>query len=314
MAKCATKGASLRILIVRFSAIGDCVMAGYAVNDLRHAYPDAEITWVVEDRCSGIISDTKLVHRRLDLPRSQWRPKGELRTLLEQYRWLTGLRKYKFDYGFDLQGHSKTAWCLRLSGAQRRLAHPSTDALAKHLNPQFRAEGFDQMHSVERSRTLVGSLLPSPPTSNDFLPGGAETINPKLVTICVGAGHPRKLIPPATLQSVGQTLARQGYSVVYLGGSKDTIDHPEGTTNLVGQTTIEESVAWIRQSAVHIAGDTGTGHIAAQVGTPLVTIWGNMPLARFRPYTNRLTLIDHDGDPQRATTDEIVSAALRWIA
>ena len=310
----AAKGTSLKILIIRFSAIGDCVMAGYAVNDLVQTYPDAEITWVVEDRCAGIVSDQKLVHRKLALPRSKWRPKGELRTLFEQYRWLTGLRRFGFDYGFDLQGHSKTAWCLRLSGARRRLSIGATDILAKRLNPVYSGVDLESLHSVERSRTVVGSLLPLQESSAEFLPGDSVEMDSKLVTICVGAGHALKKIPLATLASVGSSLKAKGFEVVYVGGGNDEFAEPAGTRNLAGKTSIEESVQWIRKSAVHIAGDTGTGHIAAEVGTPLVTIWGNMPLSRFRPYTERVTILDKGGNPSLVSPDEIVDSALRWAS
>ena len=305
--------AVLKILIVRFSAIGDCVMAGYAVNDLRVAYPDAEITWVVEDRCADIVASPGLVHRRLDLPRSEWRPKGEFRTLFAQFRWLTGLRRFGFDYGFDLQGHSKTAWCLRLSGAKKRLSLGGTDALARRLNPVFASPGLEDAHSVERSRRLIGSVLPIKPISSDFLPGSPVQRNSKLVTICVGAGHPAKVVPASTLAGVGVELLEDGRDVVYLGGQGDQFEAPPGSTNLVGKTTIEESINWIRRSGVHIAGDTGTGHIAAAVGTPLVTIWGNMPLNRFRPNTKLVTILDCIGDPSAVDGWKIVNAANQWL-
>ena len=288
-------------------------MASYAVNDLRHQYPDAEITWVVEDRCADIIASPKFVHRRLDLPRSDWRKKGDFRTLFAQYRWLTGLRRFGFDYGFDLQGHSKTAWCLRLSGAKKSLSVGGSDALARRLNPVYSVSDLEGLHSVERSRRVVGSLLPSSPIASDFLPGEPVARDPRLVTICVGAGHPLKLVPQAMLIGVGKELIEDGHKVVYLGGPLDYFQSPRGSTNLVGKTTIEESIEWIRRSGVHIAGDTGTGHIAAAVGTPLVTIWGNMPLYRFRPSSKLVTILDCDGVPAGVDGWKIVSAANEWL-
>ena len=288
-------------------------MAGYAVNDLRQQYPEAEITWVVEDRCADVVASPKLVDRRLNLPRSEWKQKGDFKTLFAQYRWLTGLRKYSFEYGFDLQGHSKTAWCLRLSGASKRLSIGGTDALAKRLNPVFSSIGFYDRHSVERSRELIRSILPMEPVSSDFLPGAPTVRNRKLVTICVGAGHPAKVVPPEKLAFVGIELAERSYDVVYLGGANDDFVPPTGTTSLVGKTTLTESIEWIRKSSVHIAGDTGTGHIAAAVGTPLVTIWGNMQLERFRPYTENVTILNHGGNPANVASSEIVAAAIGRI-
>lgn len=300
----------VKILIVRFSALGDCVMAGHAVNDLRHQYPDAEITWVVEDRCADIVATPKLVNRRLDLPRREWRAKGDLKTLFAQYRWLTGLRKYGFDYGFDLQGHSKTAWCLRLSGAKNRLSIGGTDALAKRLNPVYSSTEFDSKHSVERSRELIRSTLPMESANSDSLPGEPGARDRNLITICVGAGHPAKVIPSSTLMTIGNDLNQRSFEVVYLGGRDDPFEAPPGTKTLVGKTTIEESINWIRKSAIHIAGDTGTGHIAAAVGTPLVTIWGNMPIDRFRPFTENVTILNRGGVPANVSAPEIMEAIL----
>lgn len=314
MAKREAKGASLKVLVVRFSAIGDCVLAGYAVNDLRHSYPEAEISWVVEDRCEGIVSENKLVNRRLSLPRSDWRKRGDVPTLFEQYRWHAGLRKYQFDYGFDMQGHSKTAWCLRLSGAKQRLSIGATDAIARRLNPVLDDPSLESLHSVERGRKLISHLLPIQSHSSDFLPGEAVEREKGLATICIGAGHPAKQIPTQTLIEIGEQLTSLSYEVVYLGGPRDILQNPTGTTNLAGKTNLEESIQWIRRSAVHIAGDTGTGHISAALGTPLVTIWGNMPLSRFRPYTDKLTLLDREGKPANISSQEIVEAAEGWLS
>ncbi len=313
MAQREAKGASLKVLIVRFSAIGDCVLAGYAVNDLRRSYPNAEISWVIEDRCDGIVSEGKLVNRRLSLPRSEWRKRGDIPTLFEQYRWHSGLRRYGFDYGFDMQGHSKTAWCLRLSGAKKRLSIGATDAIARRLNPVLNEPSLENLHSVERGRKLISHLLTLENHASDFLPGQPVVPEKDLVTVCIGAGHPAKQIPTETLIEIGKQLTGKSYRVVYLGGPKDFLENPTGTTNLAGQTTLEESIQWIRNSAVHIAGDTGTGHIAAAVGTPLVTIWGNMPLSRFRPYTEKLTLINREGNPAKVSPQEIVDAATGWL-
>ena len=101
--------------------------------------------------------------------------------------------------------------------------------------------------------------------------------------------------------------------MTFLGGKGDAFCAPKEATDLVGRTTIEESVDWIRRSAVHIAGDTGTGHIAAAVGTPLVTIWGNMPLNRFRPYTENVTILNRDGIPVNVSATEIITASLGRI-
>ena len=45
-----------KILIVRLSAIGDVVHALPALKSLRANFPDSEISWLVEDKASGVLS------------------------------------------------------------------------------------------------------------------------------------------------------------------------------------------------------------------------------------------------------------------
>lgn len=294
----------MKILIVRFSAIGDCVMAGVAVNDIVRTVQGAEVHWAVADGCQDVIATPKTV-----LPRKSWKERGEFRTLFEQFRWHTQLRKNQFDIGFDLQGHSKTAWCLRLSGAKRHLSLRATDAIAQRLNPHVGVSRKEGLHEIEWYRDVFAHALDSTPVTEDFLPGERLERDPNLVTIAVGTGHPAKTIPKQTLIAVGSALAAQGKTVLYLGGPHDTFDPPRDTKSLVGKTTLTDTLNLVRQSSLHICGDTGTGHMAAVTRTPLVCVWGNMPLAQFRPYTDLVAVIDKLGEPSRVTAEEIVEAA-----
>ncbi|HLO99632.1 MAG TPA: glycosyltransferase family 9 protein [Fimbriimonas sp.] len=293
----------MKVLIVRFSAIGDCVMAGVAVNDVVRTVPGAEVHWVVADGCHEVVSVEKSV-----LPRKAWKAKGEFRTLFEQFRWHCALRRFGFDIGFDLQGHSKTAWCLRLSGAKRRIGLRATDAMAAKLNPQTKLVRPPDSHEIDWYRFAFIQEFGSQPVTEDFLLGARSERQSGLVTINVGAGHRLKTIPGATLRDVGAALAREGKQVVYIGGPRDTIDAPNGTTSRVGQTSLLETLELVRSSSVHVCGDTGTGHIAAVTDTPLVSVWGNMPLSQFRPYTDRAIVLNRNGDPTQVDASEILEA------
>ena len=45
----------MNILIVKLSAIGDVIHTLPALSALRRRYPDADITWVVEEAASDLI-------------------------------------------------------------------------------------------------------------------------------------------------------------------------------------------------------------------------------------------------------------------
>jgi ADP-heptose:LPS heptosyltransferase len=309
MEKRSHRRVAMRILIVKFSAIGDCVMAGWIARDLRLSYPEATIDWVVDERNAEVING-EIVTNVLPLPRKQWKSKGEFRTLFAQYRWHCALREHSYDYGFDLQGHSKTAWCLRLAGVKNRVASRATDAIARSLNPQMPRSQPDDLHIIEWNSEVVNHLLRTQTGNHEILAGELAYRNPRLITICVGAGHPTKKIPPSTLSELGAKLAKRGYEVTYLGGKNDHIESVPNTKNMVGETSLTETIQLIRQSALHISGDTGTAHIAAATHTPQVTVFGPMNPNWYRPYSDLCMLLNREGNPALIDSDEILDASL----
>jgi len=55
-------------------------------------------------------------------------------------------------------------------------------------------------------------------------------------------------------------------------------------TDLAGQTSLIELAALLRAAKLVVSNDTGPGHIAAALGTPLVMMYGWSNPARIAPY------------------------------
>ena len=137
-------------LIVRFSAIGDCVMAAYTATAIREKEPDATIDWAIETRCRPVLNEELLIDSTIDFRRDEWRRRRWSPTVWrEQLSRFSALRKRRYEFGMDLQGHSKTAICLRIARPQRRIAAFATDALSARLNPLLPGNP-DSVHRVER--------------------------------------------------------------------------------------------------------------------------------------------------------------------
>jgi ADP-heptose:LPS heptosyltransferase len=111
------------------------------------------------------------------------------------------------------------------------------------------------------------------------------TPNNRLATISVGAGHPTKAYPSQSWISVAKGLIRQGYEVAFLGGQLDSPIYVDGARDLVGKLPLGQTMDMVARSRVHLCADTGTGHMAAAYGVPVVSIFGPTDPARFRPYT-----------------------------
>lgn len=297
------------MLVVRFSAIGDCVMSAWAATAIRRAHPDGFLLWAVEGRCAPVVDRHRLVSQRYEIPRDKWKAhRWSAATWRDQIAKYARLRGMNFDWGVDLQGHSKTALLLRVASPKKRLAAAATDALAKKLNPVLggRPEG---MHHVEWQNRVIREFGDYAIPERPILPEDEHPREPDLVTICTGASHAERLIRAETLDEVAKKLIAAGMRVVFLGGPKDVRPGTEGATDLVGSLRLKESCAWVRRSAVHIAADTGLGHVAAAMGTPVVTVFGPQDPRVFRPYTTRGRVLQRDGDPNAISAEEIVAAA-----
>ena len=92
---------------------------------------------------------------------------------------------------------------------------------------------------------------------------------------------------------LAQTLCgqRYGLSIVLLGSEPDAtlageveVACGQGVTNLVGRTSLKEAVGIIARAKVAVGPDTGLMHIAAAVGTPVISLWGATSPSRTGPY------------------------------
>ena len=106
-----------------------------------------------------------------------------------------------------------------------------------------------------------------------------------LATITVSAGNPEKAYAADGWAEIAQGLMARGYRVVFLGGPGDPVIELPGTVDLVSKLALPSTLEAVRLSAIHLAGDTGTGHMAAAVGVPAVSVFGPTDPVTFRPFT-----------------------------
>lgn len=298
----------MKVLVVRYSAIGDCVMTAWAVTSLRRRFPEAEIVWAVQERAAPVIDSHRLVNQVVLADRDAWRKRrGSPQVWRDQLRVFLGLRRNRFDLGFDFQGHSKTALCLRIAKPTKRWASRATDALAARLNPTLEL-GAGERHEVDVAMDLIRYAVPDVPDPTEvWMPTVAP--NPQFdVTIQTGAGHPAKIVPTATWREVADQLVSSGLSVALIGAPNDPAFEAFGVMNLVGKYPLVETLGAVVGSGVHVAGDTGTGHIAAAYGIPTVSVFGPTEPSVYAPRGPRTQVLRRGISPEGVSADEIVAA------
>ncbi len=303
-----------RFLITRFSAIGDCVMTSWAVTSIKLAYPGAEITWLVEARCAPI-AYASVATKVIPIPRDRWKQnRGSALTWRDQLAFYVKLRREKYDIGLDFQGHSKTALALRIAAPKVRMSARATDALARTLNPMITSVQGE--HTVDRNLRLLNSVGQfenvATPTLNIAAPPADFPVKP-VVTISTGAGQPEKAVPADHWQEVGQQFLNRNWNVVFLGGPTDPQISLPGSTNWVDALALGDTLATVAGSDLHLAADTGTGHMAAATGVPVVSVFGPTDPAEFRPFTPTGVVLHRGSSTALVDPSEIVSRGLELV-
>lgn len=119
--------AAERILVIRLGAVGDVVRTLPAVSALRAGYPQARITWLVENASSSLLRGQPWIDELLVFPRETL--SAALRELrlgaacktVHEVRQALGERR--FDLAVDFHSILKSALLARLSAAPRRVAY-----------------------------------------------------------------------------------------------------------------------------------------------------------------------------------------------
>lgn len=294
--------------MIRFSAIGDCVITAWPVSALRKALPEAQIVWAVQERCSDVILSPGLVDEKVLADRDRWKAmRWSPLTWNQQLRAFIGLRRYQFDVGFDFQGHGKTAACLKISGAKLRLTNRGTDPMAKKMNTLVEC-GVGKVHEVEAGFRLVSSWHKCELPERPMMPCPGTGQPSDTILIQTGSGHPTKTVRIETWQELARQLLAKGHKVVSIGGPRDPKICVDGIEENVGKLSLVQTLALIRSAKLHVSADTGTAHISAAYGIPTVTVFGPMDPVRFRPYSDAGEVLRNSNNPNDVTCDEILSA------
>jgi len=282
-----------KFLISRLSALGDTVCSLPAAVALKNAFPECEITWVVDPRFAGIVECCSAVDHVV-----QFKPKLKLS--------LNGIPTYedKFDAALDLQGLLKSALGIARAKANRKVGYHwqregawlyseriLPDPTSFHVVDQYvdvaRAVG-GQMDGAEFC--LVAKVEDTEKVKGVLADSG---VNGPFVVVNAGAGWATKRWVPASFSQVIDELAGQGVSVALIGG-KAKADQDAANeviqgckskpVNLLGKTSVRELVALISMSNAHLGGDTGSTHIAAALKVPAIGLYSITKPQRSCPY------------------------------
>jgi ADP-heptose:LPS heptosyltransferase len=194
-------------------------------------------------------------------------------------------------FGSFHQSPLPTALLLRLAGVPR-IAATSVDYPGSLLDVRHRID--DDVHEVERALDLARAAgFPPPPGDSgrlEVLPGGtAPHLDGPYVVVHPGASVPARAWAPERNAELVSALAAAGRRVVVTGAPSERaltarVAGASGL-DLGGATDLPGLAAVLAGADAVVVGNTGPAHLAAAVGTPVVSLFApTVPPVRWRPW------------------------------
>ncbi|MFD2785281.1 glycosyltransferase family 9 protein [Hymenobacter rubripertinctus] len=316
----------MKILILRFSSIGDIVLTTPVIRAVKQQVAGARVHFATKPAFRGIMENNPYVDRVHCLTGSL----GEL---------VAELRAEQFDFIIDLHHNLRTS----LIKARLGVKSASFDKLnaRKWLLVNWKVNTLPRVHIVERYLAAAAPLG----VRNDqqgldyFIPGPDEVdvataLPPAFqhgyVAFAIGAQHATKRLPVERIIELCGLLRQP---IVLLGGPADestghiveaafdagvagsppapgripdspshfpplppTVGPQTIIYNACGRFNLNQSASLVRQARLVVSHDTGLMHIAAAFEKEILSVWGNtVPEFGMYPYRTEFRILEVSG-------------------
>jgi ADP-heptose:LPS heptosyltransferase len=128
-----------------------------------------------------------------------------------------------------------------------------------------------------------------------------------------GARNLDKQVPTSVWQEVARQLVNDGHRLAFLGGPEERGLLGElqvDGVDLVGKTTLRETIGAMANLKLVLGADTGVMHLAAAVGTPTVTTFGPTPADKWGWFAEPHRVIKATGgDIRTISASQLLEAA-----
>lgn len=279
-----------RLLVTRFSALGDVAMTVPVVDSVARRYPQVEITVLSRPHLAPLFAGmpANVRFRAVDLQR-QGTPAGLVRLFAQ-------LRREGYDAVADLHDVLRTRllrtlFCLagtrvahidkgrkarrRLTRAHDKAMQPLPTAFKRYADVLARLG----LKAEVSFRSIYGNGRGNPQlfaTVTD-VPAGIP-----LVGFAPFAAHPGKQLPAATSQALIRLLAaHRGWRILLFGGKgreqellQQWAAGLDNVRTVAGRLTLDAELALMSHLDAMVAMDSANMHLASLVATPVVSVWG----------------------------------------
>lgn len=299
-----------RILIIKWSALGNIAYTTAAMEDVCRAFPHAEIHINTLPPWQILFEGDPRFSKIIAIP---VRGQG----LRNSLRWVREIRANHYDLIVDFQSNDRTRILLsllRLSGAGVSFITGNHRGFPYHLGP---ASLPATAHALERQRANIASagiptLTPLPtfhiqPRHREHaesLLRAHQLLGKRFAVFlpgCQAAGYLKRW-GAIRFSALAVYLREAGYDNVVLLGAQDEIEEcrrirescGDWVVNLCGQTAVLDLIPLCEHATCIVANDTGTAHLTAAAAVPMLVFFGPTDPRRARPAGDHVVTLQAD--------------------
>lgn len=274
-----------KILIIRFSSIGDIVLTTPVIRIAKQQIPNAEIHFLTKKSFSTVLAGNPYIDKLIPV-------EGKLSKTIKS------IKQENYDFVVDLHNN------LRSSRVKRILKSPSSSFnklnVEKWLMVNFKRNRLPKLHIVDRYlKTLDSFGVKNDQKGLDYFIPEKDIVDKTtlpeshqngFIGWVIGGSYFTKMLPLNKILDVGRKLNKP---VVLLGGPEDAEKGQEIVSklgkqfyNACGKYNLNQSASLVKQADKIMTNDTGLMHVAAAFNKPILSFWGNtIPEFGMAPYT-----------------------------
>lgn len=274
----------MKVLIIRFSSIGDIVLTTPVIRCLKKQLNgEVEIHYLTKNTYKSLLEYNPYITKIYSIEKST-------NEVIEE------LQKERYDYVVDLHKN------LRSARVKRRLKSFSFSFeklnVQKWLLVNLKIDRLPEVHIVDRYLNSVKALgiendglgldyfLPEEVKNEELLP---KAFQEGYTALVLGANHATKRIP---LHKLKELIKKYPYQIVLIGGKEDKQLGEELVQfessrifNACGTMSLNQSAYLLKNAQQVISPDTGMMHIASAFDKKIISVWGNtVPKFGMYPY------------------------------
>ena len=281
-----------RIIVMRYRFIGDTLLAVPFLRNLRRAFPEAHIDFLVASNSGELLARCPYVNNLIYFDKHK----------TTFTKMAAVLKQNKYDTAFILKRSFSSAALAALAGVPQRvgfdtefrqllLTHPV--AYGQKQNHHERDYFLDVLSAV--NIPVLDTHLeywPDAKAEQKITAAFAPYAKRRNVQIHLTSSNPAKQWPVKHWEALVQRLLAEDSNVTLhaVGATADAAQYDavaklagDRFVNWCGKTSLDDSMALIRHMQLVIGVDSGTLHMASVAGVPVVALFGPMNPEQWLP-------------------------------